>query len=295
MIPAEQMPRADDPARGYLVTANNRVVTAIPETGDYFCTDAHPSYRARRIEELIAGLGPASAGDMAMIHRDDRCEPAQLFRTALAALSPASASARAVRDTVLGWDGRMSPDSTGATCYSRLRWALARIVGSRSGLAETAHDELMQLPGGAGAVSHLWWTLPALLRSEDLTLTGGSTWPELLAEALEVVAAEPPAEPWQHLHLAALTHPLTLALPDAPEALSPAGAGVGGDNDTVWATGCRAESGMSAVYGAVARYVFDVGNWDNCSWIVVGGASGDPASPHYLDQHEAWSRCEPSR
>jgi hypothetical protein len=33
----------------------------------------------------------------------------------------------------------------------------------------------------------------------------------------------------------------------------------------------------------VARYVFDVGNWDNCTWIVVGGASGDPASPlHWL-------------
>jgi penicillin amidase len=46
------------------------------------------------------------------------------------------------------------------------------------------------------------------------------------------------------------------------------------------------------VYGAVARYVFDVGNWDNCAWIVVGGASGDPASPHYVDQHDAWSRCE---
>ena len=37
--------------------------------------------------------------------------------------------------------------------------------------------------------------------------------------------------------------------------------------------------------------VFDVGNRDNCTWI-VGGASGDPASPHYTDQHQAWSRCE---
>ena len=42
----------DDPARGYLVTANNRVVSAIDGTGDYFCTDTHPPYRARRIEEL---------------------------------------------------------------------------------------------------------------------------------------------------------------------------------------------------------------------------------------------------
>ena len=185
MIPAEQMPRADDPARGYLVTANNRVVTAIPETGDYFCTDAHPPYRARRIEQLIDGLGPASPEDMPRIHRDDLSAPAQLFQAALADVTPASAAARAVRDVVVGWDARMSPGSAGAACYSRLRWALARIIGSRSGLAAAGSAGLMQLPGGVSAVSHLWWVLPALLRSGDLALTGGSTWAELLAEALE--------------------------------------------------------------------------------------------------------------
>ena len=328
IVPPEQMPRADDPARGYLVTANNRVVETIPGTGDYFCTDAHPPYRARRIEELLAGLQAASPADMTAIHRDDLSVPALQFRAALANVEPASAAARGIRDTVLAWDGRMSPDSAGAACYSRLRWALARIVGNRSGLAggsgaadaeagestaaesidtestatEAAEStaagsglkELMQLPGGVSAVSHLWWVLPALLRSDDLSLTGGSTWPELLAEALEVVASRPesPDVPWRHVHTARLTHPLTSAFPSAAVNLSPAGAGVGGDNETVWSTGCRAEFGTAAVYGAVARYVFDVGNWDNCAWIVVGGASGDSASPHYLDQHDAWSRCE---
>jgi penicillin G amidase len=304
MIPAGQMPRADDPARGYLVTANNRVVTAIPETGDYFCTDALPPYRARRIEQLIAGFGLASPQDMAAIHRDDFSAPGQLFQAALADVVPASAAGRAVRDIVLGWDARMAPDSAGAACYSRFRWALARIVGSRSRLAaatsagtagstgSTGSAGMLQLPGSVSAVSHLWWVLPALLRSGDLSLTGGSNWNELLAEALEAIAAAPRDVPWRRLHTAALTHPLTALLPDAPASLSPPGAGVGGDNETVWATGCRAESGTAAVYGAVARYVFDVGNWDNCTWIVVGGASGDPASPHYTDQHKAWSRCE---
>jgi penicillin amidase len=193
---------------------------------------------------------------------------------------------------MLGWDARMSPGSSGATCYSRLRWALARIVAGRSGLAAAESAGLMDLPGSVSAVSHLWWVLPTLLRSGDLALTCGSTWNELLAEALEEVSGEPPDIPWHQLHAAALTHPLTPLLPGAPPALSPAGAGVGGDNETVWANGCRAESGTAAVYGAVARYVFDVGNWQNCTWIVVGGASGDPASPHYTDQHQAWSRCE---
>jgi penicillin amidase len=297
VIPAEQMPRVDDPDRGYLVTANNRVITTVPGTGDYYCTDAHPSYRARRIEQLIEGLGPALPTDMPMIHRDDLSAPAQLFRSALADVEPASEAARVVRSLVLGWDARMAPESAGAACYSRLRWALARIVGNRSGLAAVTRagpGELLQLPGGVSAVSHLWWVLPALLRSGDLLLTGGSTWHELLAEALEAVAREQdaPDTPWERVHTAALTHPLTPVLAGTPTALSPAGAGVGGDNDTVWATGCRAETGNVAVYGAVARYVFDVGNWEDSTWIVVGGASGDPASPHYIDQHEAWSRCE---
>jgi penicillin amidase len=292
MIPAGQMPRADDPARGFLVTANNRVVTTVPDSGDYFCTDAHPPHRAKRIEELISQLDQASPQDMAKIHQDDFSAPAQLFQAALATVTPNSARAEALKAALLAWDGRLSPDSVAAASYSQLRWTLARLVADRSGLAKTANDELMRLPGSVGATSKLWWTLPALLREGDLGLTGGSTWDDLLAEALDAVAAAPPDPQWRHLHPAALTHPLTRALKAAPATLSPDGAGIGGDNDTVWATGCQAESGLAAVYGAVARYVFDVGSWDNSTWIVVGGASGDPASPHYVDQHEAWSRCE---
>jgi penicillin amidase len=292
MIPADQMPRLDDPERGFIVTANNRVVTTIPGTGDYFCTDAHPPYRARRIEQLLAGLGRASPQDMAAIHRDDLSEPARLFQAALATVAPASPAARAARDLVTGWDGRMSPDSAGAACYTRLRWALARLVTSRSGLAAASASELAQVPPGVSAVSQVWWMLPSLLRAGDLSLTGGATWSELLAEALEAVAAGPPGAGWGDLHRARLMHPLAPVFPEQAAVLSPEGAQLGGDNETVWANGCLADSGTAAVYGAVARYVFDVGNWNACQWIVLGGASGDPASPHYLDQHAAWSRCE---
>jgi penicillin amidase len=295
MIPAEQMPRADDPDRGFLVTANNRVVTTIPGTGDYFCTDAVPPHRARRIEELVRGLGPATPQDMAAIHRDDLSGPGQVFRSAVARVAPASAGAAAVRDTILSWDSRMAPDSPGAACYSRLRWALAAIVARTSGLTSPGPltNLMTQVPAAGTASAHLWWVLPALLAADDRSLTGGSSWPELLAEALELVAAAGRADvPWQQLHHAALVHPLTASFRDAAASLSPAGAALGGDNDTVWATGCREPSGMAAAYGSIARYVFDVGNWENSSWIVLAGTSGDPASPHYLDQHEPWSRCE---
>jgi len=46
---------------------------------------------------------------------------------------------------------------------------------------------------------------------------------------------------------------LSARFPAQAGALSPAGARLGGDNETVWANGCRAGSGTDAVYGAVAR------------------------------------------
>jgi len=58
------------------------------------------------------------------------------------------------------------------------------------------------------------------------------------------------------------------------------------------ANGCVSALGTRAAYGAVARYVFDVGAWDNSSWVVLAGASGDPDDSHYLDQHAAWASCE---
>ena len=117
MIPADRMPRADDPERGFLVTANNRVVTTVPGTGDYFCTDAHPPARARRIEDLLAGPGPVDPSDMTAIHADDASESARLFQSALAEVTPPSASGT-------GWPrptptGPSAPRTGSSACSTR--------------------------------------------------------------------------------------------------------------------------------------------------------------------------------
>ena len=159
---------------------------------------------------------------MAAIHRDDVSAPARLFQAALAERRAAQRGRpRRPRTSCSAGMPACRPDSAGAACYSRLRWALARIVASRSGLAADARQRARGCRGGVSAVSHLWWMLPALLRSGDLALTGGGTWHELLAEALEVVSGETPDVPWHQLHAAALTHPLTPLLPGAPPDLSP--------------------------------------------------------------------------
>jgi penicillin amidase len=59
----------------------------------------------------------------------------------------------------------------------------------------------------------------------------------------------------------------------------------------VMAHGVIATAGMAAMYGPLARYAFDVGNWEGCRWAVFHGVSGHPGSAHYSDQNAAWSDC----
>ena len=68
--------------------------------------------------------------------------------------------------------------------------------------------------------------------------------------------------------------------------LDPPPVGIGGDADCVNAG--VADVGLGVEHTSVARYVFDVGDWDNSAWVVPLGASGHAASPHYADQAGAW-------
>ncbi|BDG74448.1 penicillin acylase family protein [Roseomonas fluvialis] len=286
-IPFEAMPRQIDPAGGVIVTANNRVVA---DSGpDYLCTDCHPPTRARRIAALLAE--PATMPEA--IHADTLSANAVLLRGKVGAL-PASAdpAVAALRDRLLAWDGRMAQGSTAASDYIAVRLALTRILAERSGLGTLTGSALLTVPPGVVPLNQLWWTLPALLRADDATLLGGWTWTQALQAALAAAAADPiAAQPWGEAHRPHLAHPLSALFPDAATLLNAPARAIGGDGDTVFANGLLPSGGPRATYGALARYVFDVGDWEKSRWTVFHGASGHPGSAHYTDQHAAWAEA----
>lgn len=299
VIPWEAMPQTLDPARGFLVTANNRFVDEGPRERYYFSTDCHPPWRARRIEQRLAALPAATNADMATLLMDDVSSAAPLFCERLAGLNPQqlnglSEGARQMLATIIGWDGHMAADSVAAAAYTRWRWALAALLHTRSGLSATAGDALLQLPPRTVATNQLWWTLPSLVLADDRRLLAGIDWPTAFVKALEQAASQRDDRAWGEMHQVRMSHPLAATFPDQAQLLQPPGAAVGGDNDTVCANGALAGNRPStqrlqAVYGPIARYVFDVGDWEASRWIVFDGASGDPHSPHYLDQHALWA------
>ena len=288
-IAHEEMPRLLDPAPGFLVTANNRVVA--DDHPDYLCTDCHPPYRAKRVTELLADPALRSVGGAATIHADTLSQPARELQGRLAKLGGLAPAAAALRDEILAWDARMEAGSTAAARYIALRLALVRRFGAASGLAGLAGHPWLSPAPGVAPLTQLWWTLPALLRADDVALLRGATWDALLREALDEVAAAPPAGTWGEAHRPRLTHPLSALFPDAAPILDPPGEALAGDGDTVQANGLIAPLGPRAAYGALARYAFDVGAWENSRWSVFLGASGHPGSPHYADQHAMWAAC----
>ncbi len=288
VIPFERMPACINPPGGKLVTANNRVVA---EGDDYLCTDAMPPHRARRIWQQLATLKLADVEAMAMLHRDSLSQPAIEFRDRLASVEVSQAGALELWKSIQSWDGRMSADSLAASAYNSVRLALTRLVAERSGLAAVTRNPFAGVPPGTIAQNQLWWSVPGLLRNNDQTLLGGASWDELLREALAKAANESP-QSWGSRHLPKFSHPLSPVFPEQAASLDRFSASVGGDNDTVFATGCVASIGARAVYASLARYVFDVGAWDNCRWVVFHGVSGNPNSEFYMNQNEAWSRGE---
>ena len=67
---------------------------------------------------------------------------------------------------------------------------------------------------------------------------------------------------------------------------------VGGDGDTVQAASYIPGAGFGLSSTSVARYVFDLGDWERSAWVVPLGSSGHPGSPHYADQARAWGEVE---
>jgi len=288
-IPHEEMPRSLDPEGGIIVTANNRVV-ADDAHPDYLCTDCHPPYRARRIAERLAEGGAFAPEDAAAIHADTLSLNALLLRDRLTALpAPAEPAAAALRERLLAWDGRMEPGASAPAAYIALRRALTAILAERSGLAAAGADPLAQVSPGIVPQNQLWWTLPELLRRNDASLLGGWSWNQALQAALARAAVTPAETAWGEVHQPRFAHPLSALFPEAAPLLDPPSRPVGGDGDTVLANGLLCASGPAATYGALARYVFDVGNWDASRWAVFHGVSGQPGSPHYADQNEPWS------
>lgn len=288
-VPDDELPRWRDPACGFLVTANNRISSAGPYVSHDF---AHPA-RATRLTELLAeGAGWTTASVTALLG-DTRSTVAEAFAQRLLGVAPTHAVDARARELLIGWDHHMDADSPAAAVYGTFRAELVGVVSHELGLVR---DRMAGVDGPS---------LHQTLRFVNARLAFWIPDPELVSDAAVATAlrfavrrlqlaqgSDPSRWRWGRAHTAMFVHPLAAWRPDLADELPlPEPVELGGDNECVWATSTAPPS-TEASNGPVARYVFDLADWDDSVWIVPHGVSGDPRSPHHLDQLERWANVE---
>jgi penicillin amidase len=304
-IPFGQLPQAFDPPGGILATANSRIT---PDDYPYPITlNWGAPYRNERIWKLLQGRRNLTPADMLAIQSDIYSDLDHVVAERIAyavdhsatvahSKSPANqATLREAADLLRSWNGHVEASSAAANIVAATRaelWPMLIRGQVQLGPGEKNLD--------FGALYNWYerdYALEQLiLHTPERWLPAGvASWDDLLAAALDKGLADAHAPhtakelaQWSYgrSHILDIEHPLF-----GQSKLLAALLGM------KTGTGPRAQSGdrttvkqMGPLFGPSERFTADLADPDKSTFNIVLGESGNPASPYFLDQFQAWYR-----
>ena len=111
------------------------------------------------------------------------------------------------------------------------------------------------------------------------------------AAARSLGGMRPDSWRWGDLHRVEPRHPLSSLHQGGEPPLEPPAVRIGGDGDTLQAAsyGWRREDLFTVTTLSVYRQVVDLADPASASYVIPGGVSGNPSSPHFADQLPLWA------
>ncbi len=300
VVPWDDIPHLVDPPEGFIATANNQ---SKPDGEEPFLSaDYLDGYRVTNIRRNLSGRRDWDVASTQRLQIDQRSLPWEEAREALLSAPATNPDTRQALDLLRGWDGVLAADSAGGAVFVLFLAEMARRVGR----AKAPRSWRAALGKGDGALAGFnFFTfrrtghLVRLLR----TRPGGwfaRPWPDEVADALAAVVRwlkenrgpETSRWGWGHVRTLTMGHPFGRQNALAPIFdLGPLPCG--GDADTINQASARPLEPLTRPDCiASMRAVFDVGAWENCRFVLPGGQSGNPLSPHYGDLLPLWHRGE---
>lgn len=296
-VPPAELPRVRDPERGFIVTANNRIV------GDGYPhllgNDQMNGYRAKRIESLLDALDRVTVDDCRRIQLDQVSLAGRELAAVAATFESDDPLERRALELLTGWDGDQGPDSAAGAVYGVLMRRL-----QEEAYSELGPDLLHFLGAGQSEATSCYGlyerTRPVILEllaaRDDSFFTDGRTWDSVFRKALGEAVAELGPDPeswrWGSLHQVVFEHPFG-ELPVLGRVFRRGPFPAGGDTDTVWQMAWPTDRpyGPRCV-GPAVRAVYDLSDPDSNHVVLATGQSGHLGSPHYDDFVERWWKGE---
>lgn len=291
-IPFNDLPRLYNPPEGFIATANNRIVD---RSFPYHLPDLfEPPYRIRRIRELLSAGEKFSLEEMGRVQNDavslHALDTIAAIRRDLEEIARDRPSLRQAAERLAAWDGGCSIENGAAALfhvfYHRLMVDLLEPeLGPDLVLAYTEifNHCLAPLHQILEDPASPWFDRAPRKALVERSLTAA------LSELTDRLRSPMDDWRWGRLHSVTLRHPFGRGRLLGP-LLSRGPFPSPGDGATVNSGFFNHSHPYEHVVGASLRIVLDLGRWDRSTFIVAGGQSGDPLSPHYDDQAERWRR-----
>lgn len=298
-IPFGQMPHLVNPARGWIATANN--MPTLEGAGPYLGTDWVEGYRLARIARVLDSRHDWDIPSTQALQVDRLALPWREMRQVVLAAPVATAEGQEGLAWLRKWDGVLSPESPAAALYEFFLAEMSRRVVEAQAPRAAAWalgKAFNPLVGGAAFGARL--SLLVRLLREQPPNWFPQPWPAEIAAALETAVRQlrerfgprPQKWAWGRIRPLTLRHPLGVG-PLLGRLLNLGPFPAGGDGTTVWQMGTPlAQVTANPTVTANLRLVLDVGHWEENRFVLAGGQSGNPASPHYDDMLALWQRGE---
>ncbi|WP_374954459.1 penicillin acylase family protein [Microbacterium sp. MYb62] len=293
-IPFDELPVSYNPNSGYIVTANNAIVT--DDYAYFLSRDWDYGYRAARIAHLIerrAAAAPLTAQDMREIQMDNEMWIGKQLATAMSDVEVSGAGPTEAVGLLTSWDAQNAASSS-AAAYANVLWSnlVQNIFAEREqplpidgqGRLFTVVADLLENPSDP-----LWVNeqIDVDGMEEMLALSAEEAYDELSALQGTTVSRWN----WGDLHAITLTSDTLGSSGIAPvEALFNRGPyPVSGGASVVNATGWELGTSYATTTVPSMRMVVDLSDFDASTWNHLTGASGHAFDAHYTDQTADWA------
>jgi len=301
LVPFESMPFVDDPAEGFVASANNAPLERglAGEAAHFFGIDFLDGYRQRVIADALGSRDDWTLEAMQALQRDTRSIPWEQVKDAVLGLDVSDADAVVAKNLLLGWNGHMSESSAAASIWALFACRMmARVVRAKApntagrALGAGFHEALPHNTMITRRMSHLC----RLLREQPAGFFKEG-WPNAceraLADAARTLSGRHGKDPldwaWGTARPLRFLHPMAKAVPPLDYALGEGPVPFAGDASTLQqGTLDLVEPLSNPLATPNLRVVIDVGGWENSRFALIAGQSQNPFSLHHFDHHDAW-------
>lgn len=286
-IPDHQMPQALNPAKGWLGTCNHKTITK--DYPYYYSSRLAPSWRYRRLMQLMAAPGKKSPADSWAYQRDDKNLMAAQLAPILAQALNQDPATRPLGGLLAAWDHRDQAGAAAPLVFQAVynRFALLT-YGDELGqdLARYMLDQYYfwkeRLASKVMAGSWAWFddtTTPAKETRDDLIRRAGR---QVLAELGDKLGDDPAAWRWGELHTLNLVSPIARKGFLAPilGEFHP----LGGSESTLLRGIYDFNKPYKVVIFDSLRMVVDLADDDKVMAVLPGGVTARVLNPHTTDQ-----------